>query len=84
MIAAAPKSFGVNNQMVYKYVNNEFQYVGAQQEEEIDLGLKENLDDDDYDDEDGDEEDTFENFQKRNQEIERQKKMNQTMDLRNA
>ena len=74
----------MNNQVKYKYLTNEFQYVGAQQNEDIDLGLKENLDDDDYYDEDGDEEDTFENFTKRNEERERQKKINQTMDLRNA
>ena len=72
----------MNKETKYKYLDNEFQYVGAQQDEDIDLGLKDDLDDD-YSDEDGDE-DTFENFTKRNEERERQKKINQTMDLRNA
>ena len=45
-IAAAPASFGAANEFKAKISNNEFAYVGAGLDENIDIGLKDKLEDD--------------------------------------
>lgn len=75
-IAAAPASFNQNNQIKYRYATNEFQYVGAQQDEDVEIGLKDKLHSDD-DSGDDDDDDLTEFFAK-NKKADQQKKMNMT------
>ena len=73
-IAAAPASFGVDNQFKAKYVNNEFAYVGAGLDENIDIGLKEKL----SDDEDSGDSDDLADYFSRNKKAEEAKRLEQT------
>ena len=75
-IAAAPASFGQDNLFKPKYVSNPFQYVGAQQDEDIEINLAPELQDSEQSD-DG-EDDGMDDYFKRNQKADEKKKINMT------
>lgn len=70
-------SFQNSNLNKPKYVTNEFQYVGAQQDKEADLNLREDFSDGEGDDID----DNLNDFFARNKKNMQQKKLNLTKNL---